>query len=295
MDAQFYAGESYFFADDYSKANEQYEKLIKAFPSNRYLEVVDQRRFMIAKFWLDSNRQNPESTFYANWFDKTRPWRDAHGHGLRIFDKIRIDDPTGRLADDATLAAANENFASGKYYKAHDYYSDLRKAYPSSEHQFLAHFLDIKAILNSYQGPAYGGSGLDDAEKLIKQVRRQFPQEAAKEREFLDRAAAEVRFKKAERMMFLGQYHDFRAEYRAAQHYYDQVARDYSDTPLAQRAQDRIGQIAGLPPKPAQQLPWLVALFPESDKVKPLLQATQQIETEQAAQMASQPSQTQQR
>src|SRR5262245_52863112 len=295
MDGYFYAGESYFFADDYPKANEQYEKLIKAFPNNRYLETVDQRRFLIAKYWLDLNREYPEPFYYANWINKTRPWRDAHGHGLRIFDKIRVDDPTGRLADDATLAAANENFANGKFYKAHDYYTDLRKAYPTSEHQFLAHFLDIKAILNSYQGPAYGGTGLDEAEKLIKQIRRQFPLEAEKEREFLDRAAAEVRFRKAERLMFLAEYHDRRAEYRAAQHYYDQVVRDFTDTPLAQKAESRIGQIAGLPPKPAQQLPWIVALFPESDKVKPLLEATKKAEAEQAAQMAAQPTGTKQR
>ena len=287
MDGYFYSAESYFFADDYPRGNEQYEKLIKAFPNNRYLDTVDQRRFLIAKYWLDVNRESPEPFYYANWWNKTRPWRDAHGHGLRIYDKIRVDDPTGRLADDATLAAANENFANGKFYKAHDYYSDLRKAYPTSEHQFLAHFLDIKAILNSYQGPAYGGTGLDEAEKLIKQIRRQFPQEAEKERAFLDRAAAEVRFRKAERLMFLGQYHDRRGEYRAAQHYYSQVVRDFTDTPLAQKAEERTGQIAGLPPKPPQQLPWLVALFPESDKVKPLLKATQQIEAEQAAEYAS--------
>ena len=53
-----------------------------------------------------------------------------------MFDKIRVDDPTGRLADDATLSLANENFTRRKFMKADEYYSDLRKAYPSSEHQF---------------------------------------------------------------------------------------------------------------------------------------------------------------
>jgi outer membrane protein assembly factor BamD (BamD/ComL family) len=288
IDGLFMAGESYFFADNYPEANDHYEKLIKAFPNNRYLDKVDQRRFAIARYWLDLERENPEPFYYANWINKARPWRDARGNGLRVFDKIRIDDPTGRLADDATLAAANEHFASGKFYKADDYYTDLRKAYPTSEHQFLAHFLGLKAKLNNYKGPAYGGSGLDEAEKLIKQIRRQFPQEAEKERVYLERAAAEIRYRKAERLAFLAEYHDHRAEYRAAQHYYDQVVRDYRDTPLAQKAEERIAQIAGLPPVPEQMLPWLVALFPESDKVKPLLEASKQIETEQP-QVAEQP------
>jgi outer membrane protein assembly factor BamD (BamD/ComL family) len=295
IDGLYQAGESYFFADNYPRANECYEKLIKAFPNNRYLDKVDQRRFAIAKYWLDVNRQSPEPFYYANWFDKSRPWRDARGNGLRIFDKIRIDNPTGRLADDATLAAGNEHFAAGKFYRADEYYTDLRKAYPNSEHQFLAHFLDLKAKLNSYQGPAYGGTALDEAEKLVKQIRRQFPQEAEKERENLERAAAEIRFRKAERLMFLAQYYDKREEYRAAQHYYGQVVQEFADTPLAARAQERITQTAGLPPVPPQKLPWLVAMFPESDKVKPLIEATKKLKAEQAAQLATQPPETVQR
>lgn len=273
MDSLLMAGESFFFADNYPQANYYYEKLIKEFPNNRYLDQIDKRRFAIAKYWLDLNHQFPEPIYYVNWLDKSRPWRDVRGHALRVLDKIRLDDPAGRLADDATLAAANEYFTSGKFYKADEYYTDLRKAYPSSEHQFLAHFLGIKAKLNSYQGPAYGGTALDETEKLIKQTRRQFPQEAEREREFLDRAAAEVRFRKAEQLMYLGQFYDRRREYRAAQHYYQRVIREYEDTPLAQQARQRLAQIAGLPPVPPRPLPWLVALFPESDKVKPLLKA----------------------
>jgi outer membrane protein assembly factor BamD (BamD/ComL family) len=295
MDALFMTGESYFFADDYPQANLFYEKLVKAFPNNRYLDAVDKRRFAIARFWLDLNHEHAEPFYYVNWINKTRPWRDVRGHGLRVFDKIRIDDPTGKLADDATLAAGNEHFASGRFYKADEYYTDLRKAYPTSEHQFLAHFLGIKAKLNSYLGPEYGGTALDETEKLIKQTRRQFPQEAAREREYLDKAAAEVRYLKAQQLTQQARYYDRRAEYRAAEHYYTRVVREFNDTPLAQRAEERIGQIAGLPPKPPQQLPWLVALFPESDKAKPLLKATQQARAEAETQIASQPQETMQR
>jgi outer membrane protein assembly factor BamD (BamD/ComL family) len=286
MDGLFMAGESAFFADEYVLANTYYEKLIKAFPNNRYLDQVDKRRFSLARFWLQTNHEHAEPFYYVNWTNKTRPWRDISGHGMRIFDKIRIDDPTGKLADDATLAAGNEHFERGRFYKADDYYTDLRKAYPTSEHQFLAHFLGVKSKLNSYLGPAYGGTALDDAEKLIKQTRRQFPVESEKEREYLDKAVAEVRFRKAEQLMHLARYYDRRAEYRAADHYYARVVKEFRDTPLAQKAEERIGRIAGLPPVPPQPLPWLIAILPESDKVKPLLKASQKAQAEEAAQIA---------
>ena len=287
MDALFMAGESYFFADNYPQANLAFERLVKAFPNNRYLDTVDQRRFAIAKYWIDLNRDSPEPWYYANYFNKSRPWKDARGGGLRIFDKIRVDDPTGRLSDDATLAAANEHFAAGKFVKADEYYTDLRKAYPTSEHQFLAHFLGLKAKINSYSGPAYGGTCLDEAEKLIKQMRRQFPQESQREREYLERAAAEIRYHKAERLSFLARYYDNRAEYRAASHYYARVVREYEDTPLAATANERIAAITGLPPVPPQKMQWLVNLFPESDDVKPLIDASLQEEAGEAAQIAS--------
>ena len=276
MDALFMAGESCFFADNYPQANLYFEQLIKSFPNNRYLDAVDQRRFAISKYWLDLNRQSPESWYSVNYFNKTRPWKDARGSALRVLDKIRIDDPTGRLSDNATLELANEYFTAGKFVKADEYYTDLRKAYPTSEHQFLAHFLGLKAKLNSYPGPAYGGTSLDEGEKLIKQMRRQFPQESEREREFLERAAAEIRYKKAERLAFLGHYYDNRAEYRAAAHYYARVVQEFEDTPLAAEANERIAAITGLPAVPPQQMQWLVNLFPESDDVKPLLDATEE-------------------
>ena len=291
MDGYFMAGESMFFSDHYAAANKHYEQLIKEFPNNRYIDIVDQRRFAIAKYWLEIERENPEPFFAVNLFDKTRPWRDTHGHGLRVYDKIRIDDPVGRLSDDATMALANENFAARKFLKADEYYSDLRKAYPSSEHQFDAHFLGLKAKLNSYDGPAYSGAPLDEAEKLVKQMRRSFPQESEREREYIDKAAAEIRFKKAERLAFLANYYDRRAEYRAARHHYERIAVEYSDTPLAERAQQRATEIAGLPPVPPQRAQFLVDLLPETDKVKPLLEATaRERETETA--IAREPAET---
>lgn len=274
QDALFYAGESYFFADMYTQSTTSYEKLIKAYPNNRYMDKVDQRRFAIAQYWLDLNRKNPEPVYYFNWTDNSRPWRDARGGALRLFDKIRVDAPTGKLADDATLAAANENLLAGKFMKADEYYSDLRTAYPTSEHQFLAHFLGLKAKLNSYLGPNYSSASLVEAEKLIKQMRRQFPVESEKEKDFIDRAAAEVRYKKAEKIWSLGEYYYNRSEYRAAGTHYQQLLHEYNDTPFARQAEQRIEKTAGLPPVPPQKLPWLVDLLPETDKVQPLLEAT---------------------
>jgi len=270
-DALFMAAESYFFADRYPKANEMYEQLLKKYPNSQYLDVIDARRFSIAQYWLELDKKEPQRFWEFNLTDKSRPVRSTFGHAVRIFDRIRIDDPTGKLADDATLAAGNAYFACAKYMDADSFYSDLRKTFPSSEHQFRAHLLGIKAKLLSYDGPDYSGDPLDEAEKLIKQVRRQFPYEAAKEREYLARAWAEVRFKKAEREWHMAQFYDRRGEYGAARFYYQLVVNDYADTVFAEKARSRMEAIRSEPDTPPQRLEWLVKLFPQQDDVKPMI------------------------
>lgn len=273
-DAQFMAGESYFFADNYPKANEQYESLVKKHPNTRHMDQVDSHRFAIAQYWIDLDRKQPQPFYSINWFDKRRPWRDSAGHAYRVFDKIRIDDPTGKLSDDATMAAANAYFTAGDYFKADSLYTDLRKTFPSSEHQFNAHLLGLETKILCYDGPEYSGLCLDQAEELIKQIRKQFPREAEKEDEALRRAWATVRFKKAERNWTLARFHHNRQEFRAAQIFYERIVKEYADTPFADKAREASQEIAGKPPVPAQPLPWLVDLFPQRENAKPLLSSS---------------------
>jgi outer membrane protein assembly factor BamD (BamD/ComL family) len=274
QDSFFLAGEAYFFADYYWDSNLCYEKLIKAYPNNRYMNEVEKRRYAIARYWLDLSKKDQESFYSMNFFNQELPWRDTRGHGLRVFEKMRsLDDPGGKLADDATLALANEAFAANKFYKADEYYSDLRKLYPDSEHQFLANFLGLKAKMKCYVGPEYSVSSLDEGEKLIKHMWRAYPQEAEKEREYLERASAEIRYHKAEKLYHWGEYYDRRKEYRAAAHYYAKVNKEYEDTQFAQRATTRLGEIEGLPPVPAQKFEALVKLIPTSDKIQPMVDA----------------------
>lgn len=271
-DALYWAGQSYFFADQYPKANEQFEILLKQFPNSKYLDAVEARRFSIAMYWLALEEEDPQSLLEWNLTDGHRPMRDTHGHALRVLDRIRIDDPRGKLADDATLAAGNAHFRAGNFLKADEYYTDLRKSFPSSEHQFNAHLLGMQAKLRSYRGADYSGVPLDEAEKLIEQMRKQFPNESAQQRDLLARSFAKVRLAKAERKWNRANYHDRRGEYRAATMFYGEIVNDYGDTPYAARARERGVQVAALPPSPEQRFSWLVDAFPtEEEQNKPLL------------------------
>ncbi len=270
-DALFMLGESLFFADQYPDAEDAYEELLKKYPNSKHIDYVQPRRYAIATYWLSADDADQQRFHEFNLTDGTFPMRDRFGEAVRVLDRVRLDDPTGKAADDATMALGNAFFRREQFVRADEYYTDLRKTFPSSEHQFRAHFLGLKAKLMSYQGPDYSANPLNAAEKLVKQIRRQFPAESQAESVYLDRAAAEVRFKKARREWKLAEHHDRRSEYGAAKFYYRILLKDYADTPLAKKAEQRMREINGLPDVPPQRLSWLVDLFPEDDSDIPMI------------------------
>ena len=271
QDALFLAGEAYFFADCFPKANKQFEILIKKYPNSSYLDLIEARRFSVAQYWLQIAESRGESLLATNFWDRRRPWRDTRGEALRIFDRIRIDDPTGKLADDATMAAGNAHFRSGKFIRADEFYSDLRTTFPTSEHQFMAHYLGVRSKLESYQGPDYSGVVLDDAEKLLLQIRRQFPLESEQQREKIDSMRRQVRYLLAEREWTTAKYYEKQKAFAAARFYYDILNRDFEDTPFAERAVQRSEEIAHLAPRPPQYFDWLVNAFPATTDQRPLM------------------------
>lgn len=270
-DALYMAAECYYFADYYPEATKQYDRLIKKYPNSRHFDVIDARRFVLARYWLQTHERKPNWPIVPNVTADDRPLFDTYGHGLKLLERIRLDDPGGKLGDDATMAAANAHFKSGKYWRADQLYEDIRVSFPESKHQFAAHLLGLKCKLLIYQGPQYDGQPLLDAEKLLKQITRQFPQEAQAEAEYLKKAHQDVRMELAKREWDSARYFDRRREYAAARQYYENVRRNYPDTSLSRDAEERLAAIADRPDKPKQQAEWLVNLFPRHSNAKPLL------------------------
>lgn len=273
-DAMFFRAESYFFADYYPKAESVFLDLTQKYQSTKYIDRISQRRLQIAEYWLKHQVAKKELPFTPNFTAKDRPTFDQFGHAIRILERIRLDDPTGELADDATMMAAEACFKSERYYRADELLDDLRRSFPNSPHQYPAHKMGLQAKIVLYQGPKYDAGPLDDAEQLVKQMSRQFPNESRKDREYLQKMNKDVRMNRAIRAMELAKYRDRREEYGAAKAQYERIAREFEDTSLAQVATERIAQIGGRPAVPPQRLKVLAKAFPSDEKQSRPLIAT---------------------
>lgn len=272
QDALFMQGESLFFADRLTDAAEVYEKLQQEHPRNRHNDPVTARLFSISRYWIDTVKAGEGGWFTLNLTDSKRPRLDTDGHAIRVLDQIRYDDPTGRLADDATMAAAAEYIRQKKFEEADEFLTDLRETFTDSEHLFLAHLLGIRCKLEVYAGPRYSGLILEEAETLVKQTRQRFP-DKLNEKEYGDmvaRAAAEIAYMRAERLIYRADYREKRKEFGAARFYYRRLLEKFPNTPQAETARERLSKVEDLPAIPQQRLSWLTTILPDERRSEPL-------------------------
>jgi outer membrane protein assembly factor BamD (BamD/ComL family) len=266
QDAMMMAAESYFFAEQYPKAEDRYGKLLKEYPRSRYQDRIDKRRMEIGNYWL----KFPDKFYHLNLTDRRKPWNDTNNHGKRVLDRLRLDSPTGKISDDATMALANNAFLAGKWAEALDTYNDLIITYPGSKHLFDAHLMGLKSALLSYDGPDYSQEPLDKAEKLLKNIIK-FPEEARREKETIDQAYTDLQNHRAGYQYNRAMFRYNRSEARAARIYCEKILSDYDKTAFVEPARQLLDKLKDMPDEPTRYLEPLAKLFPEDDKLKPLL------------------------
>ncbi len=268
-DAMFFEGESFFFADRYVQANRAFEGLVADYSGSRYLDRAEQRRYSIALFWLKLKKNG--ASFALN--DPKRPKFSLAGEARRILHRIRIDDPTGKLADDATFALGTAYMDANRFEEAADTFAYLRKDYPGSEFQFKSQMLELESLLKAYKGPDYDGTPLAKAEKLRKQIAAQFPNEASQNQDILAQQGSLIINQLAQRDVEVGQYYERRGENRAAKLYYEKAQSDFSDSVFTNELAQRIETVASLPPVPKPPAEWIQKVFPDAKPEKSIIAA----------------------
>jgi TolA-binding protein len=247
-DAMWQLAECWFFTDQYPKAEDQYDELVKKYANTRYLDRIAQRQFVIAQYWIALDEKHHYATIVPNFLDRSRPIFDTRGRALKAYDHVRINDPRGPLADDSVMAQANAHFLDRQWLDADYFYGLLRSEYPDSEFLLQAHLLGLQAKLRAYQGPGYEGGILGEAEILADQVLVQFPDQLAADDEArVQKTRAEIGAQQALRHWNRAEFYAKGKHYTSARIYYALVARDYPKTMLAQQARQKFDAIKDRP------------------------------------------------
>ena len=222
-DALYFEGESYFFADRYVQSSRAFEKLISEYAGTKHMDLAENRRYAIALYWLQLSET--DSSISLN--DPKRPKAGLADEARRVLHQIRMDDPTGQLADDAAMSLAKAFLKADMNFEAADTLEDLRRNYPGSEHQFDAHMLELEAQLANYQGPSYDDQPLVKADEILKSIVRTFPQKSKNEIPYLEKQAARVQNMMGERDLTMAEYFERRGENLAARFHYEKIKKQF--------------------------------------------------------------------
>ncbi len=265
QDALYQMAESQFFANEYSAAIETYDRLLKANPNSPHLDKIIRRQFDIARYWEQSHQHKPHWPVTPNFLDDKRPLFDTLGRAMKIYENIRLNDPTGPLADDAIMATANSFFVRGRYGDADYSYELIRNEYPRSEHQYEAHILGLQCKLRKYQGADYDGAPLFEAKNLAKQLRVQFAGKLnAEEKERLAVTQAMLQKQLADRDWKLAKFYEGQENYGSAKFYYAKVLRKFPNTPAASQARENYAILQDKPDSPPVKLAGIIKYIPDN-------------------------------
>ena len=199
-EAVFYLAECQFQQSELSKAADNYQMLVKDYPSTRYMDESTRRLFEISKQWLgvdgfatteeirqvnaeqgagnaplSSQKATKRFSVVPNLSDSSRPVFDQGGHALKALKTIWLNDPSGPLADDSLMLAATYHLRNEDYREADRLFTILREQFPKSPHLQNAFVLGSHVKLMSYQGAAYDEQLLSDSKQLKEQSLRLFP------------------------------------------------------------------------------------------------------------------------
>ncbi len=271
-DALFLMGECYFFTDQYTKANDTYGKLLKKYEFSRHLDKTVARMFAIGRYWEQVYDVDPHWPITPNLTDNKRPMFDTLGHSIKAYEQVRLNDPTGPLADDAVMATANSYFTHGRYEEAAYNYDQIRKEYPKSEHQVPARLLGVKSKMEVYQGSMYDGTPLKEAGEMAQETLTQFPDQLGKEKSRLVQTKNEIVAEQAARDWAIAQFYEKKKFYGAARYYYAEVIKNHPQTEYAVKARNRLEEIKDYPAEPTNYVKQLTDLIPSSHKTLPLKQ-----------------------
>ena len=267
-DALWQLAECLFFTDQYPKAEDCYDELVKKYANTRYLDRIAQRQFVIAQYWIALDQKSYLPVIVPNLVDRSRPLFDTRGRALKAYEHVRLNDPRGPLADDSIMAQANAHFLDRQWMDADYFYGLLRSEYPDSDFLLQAHMLGLQAKLRAYQGPGYEGSMLDDASIIADQILVQFPDQLGREDAALvEKTRAEIAAQQAQRHFNRAEFYAKGRHYSSARIYYALVARDYEQTQLAMQAREKLDTIKDLADVSDNPFPMLTrVLNPDSLK-----------------------------
>jgi TolA-binding protein len=174
---QYFMAECQFQQKKYVKALESFERLHTDYPATEYLEKLVSREYEIAQLWFAQSDPRAPADRKLPWMarlDGRLPTVDTQRSALRAVERVRHNDPSGPLADNAAIRIADYYMKQRDYDSAALYYKQIVAEYPKSRFLSHARLAAVEAQIRGYLEPERDTEVPNIARKLAKQILKIF-------------------------------------------------------------------------------------------------------------------------
>lgn len=273
-EAQFEWAESFEEAGDYKRAAKEYEKLVRAYPDSVHAPEAQLRAgrcyerlgkyAAAAEAYRKVVEQYPESPDLAEAREGQLRLGEAIAEGnggggiigslwerisrgnryeraAKVYQDVVEEAPYSEMTPDALMRLGQVYMKSGDYLMAAWAFQQVADRYPGTAKAEEALFRVAESHAQRSLPPEYDQSATDDAIEafqfyLTAYPRGRFAEEAAAQ-------LARLRAKRAESLLIVARFYERKGSISAARVYYEEILRDWADTPAAGEAREALAAI----------------------------------------------------
>ncbi len=226
-ESQYYLGLVEEAEDKLYEAYQAYQKVIDKYPfSNRIPEIIE-REYKIGEAFMEGKKRKSLGVNLP-----------VENPAIEIFSKVVENSNYGPLAPKAQYKLGLVLKSLTRYYEAEEAFNKVISTYPDSEWVEAAKFQIAACRASLSKGSDYDQEATREAKDKFEDFVREHP-DAVLSRD-AEANINQLKEKEAESAYNIGRFYEKQKAWNAARIYYNEIVNNYSESPWAARAMERL-------------------------------------------------------
>lgn len=167
--------------------------------------------------------------------------KGRYARSISFFQRLRDDFPFSKQAEAAELKIADAYHLNGEYAEAAETYSNYLTFQPTGQHTHFVKYKLGQINLDQFNGIDRDLEKVRAAKRYFESVIKDHPESEHVPNARNKRAKALIHL--AERELYVGKFYLKAERYRPARERFENILRDYPDTPVVDRARTELSRI----------------------------------------------------
>lgn len=226
-EGQYYLGLTEESQGNYYEAFLAYQRVIDKYPFSERIQEIIEREFKIGEQFMAGEKRKAMGIVLP-----------VDNPAIEIFQRIVDNSTFGPLAAAAQYKLGLVLKSMLRYYEAEDAFSKVISNYPTSEWAEAARFQIASCRAAVSRSPDYDQWATNEAKQKFEDFVREHP-DAVLSRD-AEKSIEQLNEKEAESSFNIARFYEKQKAYDAAKIYYEEVIRNYSQSPWSAKAMERL-------------------------------------------------------